>query len=58
MGLCEILTLIFVVLKLAHVIAWPWLYVLAPVLIEIAFVTVVWLVTLVGVGVIAYLGSR
>lgn len=58
MGFWELLTLVLVVLKLCHVIAWPWLYVFAPVLIELAIFVVVWLVTLVGVGIIAYLGSR
>ena len=58
MGFCEILTLIFVVLKFAHVIAWPWLYVFAPVLIELAIFLVVWTVTIGFVGLVAYLGSK
>lgn len=30
LGICEVLTLIFVVLKLVHVINWPWIWVLSP----------------------------
>ena len=30
MGLCGVLTTIFVVLKLIGVIDWPWIWVLAP----------------------------
>ncbi len=30
MGLTEVLTVVFIVLKLTGVIAWPWLLVLSP----------------------------
>jgi hypothetical protein len=36
-GILEILTLIFVVLKLTHVIAWSWWWVVSPELFSIAF---------------------
>lgn len=37
-GIGGILTLIFLVLKLAGVIAWPWIWVFAPLWIPIAIV--------------------
>lgn len=30
MGICEVLTIVFVVLKLMHIIEWSWLLVLLP----------------------------
>jgi len=29
-GFCGLLTIVFIVLKLTNVVAWPWLWVLAP----------------------------
>ena len=36
MGLTEVLTVVFIALKLTGVIAWPWLLVLSPTLIAVA----------------------
>lgn len=36
-GFCGLLTLTFIILKLTHVIAWSWLWVLSPIWIEIVF---------------------
>ena len=37
MGLCEVLTIVFVVLKLCGVIAWKWIFVLLPEIIAVAW---------------------
>lgn len=37
MGICEILTIVFVVLKLCGVIAWSWWLVLLPEIIAVAW---------------------
>jgi len=37
-GLCIVLTIIFVILKLLHILTWSWLWVLSP----------LWLVPVVG----------
>lgn len=34
MGICSVLTVIFIVLKLTGLIAWPWFWVLLPLLFE------------------------
>lgn len=36
MGICSVLTIVFVVLKLTGVISWKWVWVLAPTLIPLA----------------------
>lgn len=41
LGLLELLTVVFVTLKLADVIDWSWWWVLSPVLVPIACVFVV-----------------
>lgn len=37
-GIGTLLCIIFIVLKLCHVIAWPWVWVLSPVWIPLALV--------------------
>lgn len=49
-----VLTIIFVVLKLLHVIEWSWLIVFLPVLIGLAL-KIIWIVVAI---LIALLGSR
>lgn len=44
MGFCEVLTIIFVVLKLLGVISWSWWAVFSPELIGIAVAVVVGLI--------------
>lgn len=39
-GFCELLTVVFIVLKLTNVIAWSWLWVLSPIWIPIAIILV------------------
>ena len=34
-GFTGMLTIVFIVLKLCHVIEWPWLWVLSPIWIEV-----------------------
>lgn len=40
-GFCGLLTIVFIALKLCHVIEWSWLWVLAPLWIPFAIVIVV-----------------
>ncbi len=53
-GILGVLTILFVVLKLLHVIEWSWLIVFLPVLIGLAL-KILWIVVAV---LIALLGSR
>lgn len=48
-GFAGLLTLIFITLKLLNVIAWSWLWVLAPLWIMFALVVVFIVLALVGV---------
>lgn len=41
LGFAEALTLLFIGLKLCHVIDWPWLWVLSPIWITLGFVLAV-----------------
>lgn len=43
-GFTSLLAIAFIVLKLTHVIAWPWWWVLAPIWIPVAIAIVVLLV--------------
>lgn len=43
-GFAGLLAIVFIVLKLTHVIAWSWLWVLAPLWIPLAFVIVILLI--------------
>lgn len=36
-GFCGLLTIVFIVLKLLHVINWSWFWVLSPVIFSIGF---------------------
>jgi hypothetical protein len=40
-GICGVLTIVFVVLKLVGVINWSWLWVLCPLWIDIVFAIIV-----------------
>ena len=44
LGFAEALTLLFIALKLTHVIDWPWLWVLSPIWISLAIVIVLGLI--------------
>lgn len=39
-GFVGLLTIVFIVLKLTHVIAWSWFWVLSPILFALLFVVV------------------
>lgn len=51
-GFAGLLTIAFIVLKLCHVIDWPWLWVLAPMWIGLALVLAVVVVALVVIGIV------
>lgn len=50
-GICGVLTIVFIVLKLVGVINWSWLWVLCPLWIDI-------LLTVIVLVVLAVLGNR
>lgn len=54
MGICSVLTIVFIVLKLTGVIDWKWVWVLAPALIPLALVVV----CLLFLGIVKYLEGR
>ena len=47
MGITEVLTLIFVILKLLHKIDWSWFWVLSPEIIAIIFYIVIYVISIV-----------
>lgn len=49
-GFCGLLTIVFIVLKLCHVIDWSWVWVLSPLWIcfAISFIVVIILIILYG----------
>lgn len=55
MGICEILTIIFVVCKLFGVITWSWWLVLLPEIIAIVFYILIFVIPLV---VSAHIGRK
>jgi len=44
LGLCDVLTVVFIVLKLIGVIDWSWWWVLAPVWIPVIIVVIAYIV--------------
>lgn len=48
-GFCDLLTIVFIVLKLTGVISWSWLWVLAPIWIPVAIILAMLLVVLIVV---------
>lgn len=54
MGICSVLTIVFIVLKLTGVIDWKWVWVLAPTLVTLALVVV----CLLFLGIVKYLEER
>ena len=47
MGITEVLTLIFVILKLLNKIDWSWFWVLSPEIIAVAFYIVIYVISIV-----------
>ena len=43
-GFCGLLTIVFIVLKLLHVINWSWFWVLSPMLFSIGFGLIIFLI--------------
>jgi hypothetical protein len=42
LGIADVLTIVFVVLKLIGVIEWSWIWVLSPIWISVILILVVW----------------
>ncbi|TIH32688.1 hypothetical protein [Subtercola vilae] len=57
-GFAGLLTIVFIVLKLTHVIDWSWWWVLAPVWITCALSLGILAIIGIGVGVIAVIDHR
>lgn len=55
-GFTGLLTLLFIGLKLGHVIDWPWLWVLSPLWIGLALVVVILVVFAAIAAVVAWFG--
>lgn len=51
MGIGTLLTIIFVVLKLVGVIAWSWIWVLAPLWISVALVVLIFIVCIIAAAI-------
>lgn len=47
MGFVAVLTIVFVILKLCGVIAWPWLWVLSPIWIGAAVDIIIFVISLI-----------
>lgn len=58
MGLCGVLTVVFVVLKLVGVIDWSWIWVLSPLWIGLAFALVFIAVIFFGIVIAALIKRR
>ena len=43
-GFCGLLTIVFIVLKLLGKITWPWIWVLAPIWIELIIVILIYII--------------
>lgn len=54
MGICSVLTIVFIVLKLTGVIDWKWVWVLAPTLIPLALIVVGFLL----IGLVTYIENK
>ena len=54
LGFCDVLTIIFVVLKLCGVISWSWWWVLSPFWIG----TIIWILVFVGAYIYCVLDSK
>lgn len=46
-GFVGVLTIVFIVLKLCHVIDWSWVWVLSPIWIDVALALVIFIVMLI-----------
>ena len=51
MGLAEVLTIIFIVLKIVGVISWSWWLVFIPMYVAAGIYLVIFVVWLIGVGI-------
>lgn len=56
-GFCNLLALVFIVLKLCGVISWSWIWVLAPIWIPIAFVFGIVIVCIIIYGILCLFGK-
>lgn len=57
-GLAFILTIIFVVLKLTHLIHWSWVWVLSPLWISVGLCLAIVIIIAIVLGTIAVIASK
>lgn len=57
-GFAGLLTIVFITLKLCHVISWPWLWVLAPLWISLAVALGLIVILLVFAVIAAFVSTR
>lgn len=57
-GFFGLLTIVFITLKLTHVIDWSWFWVLSPLIFSIGFALIVLFVVLVICGLALYFTSK
>lgn len=50
MGILEVLTVVFVVLKLLGIITWSWWLVLSPIILAVVLYVIIWAVAIVIVA--------
>ncbi len=56
-GFCGLLTIVFIILKLCKVIAWSWLWVLAPIWIPVALVLAILVIIAIIAGIAALINK-
>ena len=51
-GICTVLFIVFLILKLTGVITWSWVWICAPLWIPVALVLVIMLITIIVVSIV------
>lgn len=42
LGILDVIAIVFIILKLLDIIAWSWIWVLAPIWIPVCIVVIIW----------------
>lgn len=58
MGLCSVLGVVFIILKLCNVITWPWIWVLAPLWGPVALGLIILAIVLIIIDIIAHVKGK
>lgn len=57
-GFCSLLTIVFIVLKLLHVINWSWFWVLSPLIFSTALTILLIAITIIVILFIKFISNR